>query len=98
LAGLELVPGLLSGLEWRVGRMRDAIAADLHATDRANELVGQGHPFREAYRQAAAEIDQLGRREPEESLRARISPGGCARLELAALQARLEGLLANPAK
>ncbi|NDY94193.1 argininosuccinate lyase [Wenzhouxiangella limi] len=93
LAGLELAPGMLSGLEWQTERMRSAIAPELHATDRANELVGQGQPFREAYRQAAAEIDGLGRRRAEDSLRARISPGGCARLELGTLKTRLEGLL-----
>lgn len=90
LAGLELVPGLLVGLDWNVDRMRAAIAPELHATDRANELVGRGAPFREAYRQAAAEIDQLGRRRPEDSLRARVSPGACARLELGVLRSRLE--------
>ncbi len=92
LAGLELLPGLLSGLDWRAERMRSAIAPELHATDRANELVGEGQPFREAYRQAAAELDQLSRREPEESLRTRVSTGGCANLELDRLHRRLAGL------
>ena len=93
LAGLGLVPDLLSGLEWHLERMRAAIAPELHATDRANELVGDGRPFREAYRQAAAELDSLSRRRPEDSLEARISPGACARLELDRLHHRLNTLI-----
>lgn len=89
LAGLDLLPELLSGLEWHQQHMRAVIAPELHATDRANELVGEGRPFREAYRQAAAELDQLSQRQPETSLKARISPGGCARLELERLRDRL---------
>lgn len=90
LAGLELLPELLAGLEWQVQRMRSAIAPELHSTDRANELVGQGLPFREAYRQAAAELGQLSQRRAEDSLQARVSPGGCARLELERLNRRLK--------
>jgi len=96
LAGLDLLPALLSGLEWRTERMRSAIAPELHATDRANELVGQGLPFREAYRQAAAELAQLSQRQPEDSLCTRISPGGCAQLELDRLRERLTALTPDP--
>lgn len=90
--GLSLVPGLLEGLEWDAERMRATIAPELHATDRANELVGQGQPFREAYRQAAAELDDLAGRKPESSLEARVSPGGCANLLLDRLHERLDML------
>jgi len=96
LAGMALLPDLLTGLEWQTRRMRSAIAPALHATDRANELVGEGKSFREAYRQAAAELDQLSRRQPEDSLRARVSPGACSRLELERLQQRLESLNSEP--
>ncbi|QOC22711.1 argininosuccinate lyase [Wenzhouxiangella sp. AB-CW3] len=92
LAGLSLVPGLLEGLEWDNQRMRAAVAPELHATDRANELVGQGHPFRTAYRMAAAELDEFAGRDPEASLAARVSPGACASLQLDRLQRRLEAL------
>jgi len=88
LAGLELVPGLLESVTWHETRMREAIAPALHATDRANELVGQGQPFREAYRVAAAELDELAGRTPAASLEARVSPGGCANLLLDRLNER----------
>lgn len=92
LAGLELVPSLLDGIEWQTERMRSAIAPALHATDRANELVGRGRSFREAYRQAAAELEQLDQRSPEDSLKQRVSAGACANLLLDQLQARLNSL------
>lgn len=95
LAGLELVPGLLESVSWHETRLREAIAPALHATDRANELVGQGQPFRQAYRQAAAELDELADRSPEDSLEARVSPGGCANLLLERLQARLDRMKAG---
>lgn len=96
LAGLDLVPDLLRGLEWRSDRMRAAIAPELHATDRANELVSEGQPFRAAYRQAASELDQLTRRQPEDSLKARVSLGGCASLGLERLRQRLATLHPAP--
>ena len=92
LAGLDLLPSLLAGLEWQNERMRAAIAPELHATDRANELVGQGKSFRQSYRQAAAELNELADRAPEASLEARISPGGCADLLLDRLKQRLSDL------
>lgn len=92
LAGLEILPDLLAGLDWQTERMRQAIAGELHATDRANELVGPGQSFREAYRQAAREASQLDQRTPEDSLRQRISPGACANLRLDHLQSRLQAL------
>jgi argininosuccinate lyase len=92
LAGLAILPDMLAGLEWQPERMRTAIASELHSTDRANELVGEGMPFREAYRQAAAELDQLANRCPEDSLKTRVSPGGCANLLLDRLEERLAAL------
>ena len=92
LAGLAIVPGLLAGLDWQGVRMRKAIGGELYATDRANELVGEGHSFREAYRQAARDMDDLSLRAPEQSLEARLSPGGCGNLLLERLRQRLEAV------
>ncbi|MCA1777901.1 MAG: argininosuccinate lyase, partial [Xanthomonadaceae bacterium] len=95
LDGLALVPALLAGVEWDCGRMRTAIGSALHATDRANELVEQGHSFRDAYRQVGENLDQLEQRTPEHSLAARVSPGGCQQLELGRIEQRLTALRAR---
>jgi len=95
LSGLALVPALLRGLNWQPQRMLSAITHELHATDRANELVGEGKPFREAYKAAADEMAGLQQREPKHSLNARISLGGCGNLGLDRLEQRLSLLLGN---
>lgn len=92
LAGLELVPGLLEGLQWDAERMASAIGPALHATDRANERLAEGLSFREAYRAVAGELDSLSSRTPSASLQARNSPGACADLLLDRLHARLRAL------
>jgi argininosuccinate lyase len=95
LAGLAILPDLLAGLEWHDERLRGAIGGELYATDRANELVGEGYSFREAYRQAARDMDDLKQRAPERSLEARVSPGSCANLLLERLQQRLETVVGS---
>lgn len=92
LAGLELVPSLIDALVFDEAALRAAITPDLYATDRALELVVEGVPFRDAYRQAAAEIPALAGRAPEDSLRARRSLGAAGNLALERLEERLRAL------
>ncbi|MBL9104442.1 MAG: argininosuccinate lyase [Myxococcales bacterium] len=89
LQGLALVPELVANLIVDAARMRAAIDPELHATDRAIELAAAGVAFRDAYRQAAAEMPQLAGRTPEESLIKRVSLGGAGNLGLERLEARL---------
>lgn len=89
LRALALVPDLLADLEWDDARLRAGISPEMHATDLANEKVHAGLPFRDAYREAAAGIECLADRTPEDSLRARVSPGACGRLELERIRRRL---------
>ena len=95
LAGLALVPALIDALKFDEDKMRAAITADMHATDRAIELAREGVPFREAYARAAREIPTLSSRTPEESLQARVSLGGAANLGLDRLDQRLRALVAG---
>lgn len=92
LEALALVPGLLQSVEWNVGAMAAAVTPAMHATDLANEQLAAGRPFREAYRETAERLDSLAGRHPEDSLAARVSPGGPGRLMLAALTARRDDL------
>ena len=91
-ASARLVARVLGGLELDVDRMRGAISAGMYATDRAVELAAGGMAFRDAYRAVKASLDELGRGSPERSLHARVSPGGCARLGLDDIEARIEKL------
>jgi len=92
LQALSLLPGLLRGFAWCEDRMLDSISAEMLATDRALDLSRTGVPFREAYKTAASDEHAISAEEVVESLRNRISPGGCGRLETEILQTRLEAL------
>ena len=89
---LALVPELVRRMELDHARMAAAITPDLYATDAAVELAVQGVPFRTAYRQVADGLSQLAARTPDQSLRARVSPGATADLMLGVLRERLDAL------
>ncbi len=91
LLALELVPDLLTRLQWNAGAMRAAIEPAMYATDVAVEQAVAGVPFREAYRAAAKHLATAGEgRSPEQSLAARTSPGAAAAPRLDVLRARLD--------
>lgn len=94
LAALALVPRLVRDLTFDEQRMRAAITRDTFATDRAVSLAAGGTPFRDAYRQVAEELGDpsWSAPSPEESLRARVSPGGAADLRTDVVRARLDAL------
>lgn len=92
LDALALVPGLLEGMQWDPTRMRAAMEPGMYATDRAIELARQGVPFRDAYRQAAEQPLPAAGADPDASIAARVSPGGCADLRLDELAQRLTAL------
>lgn len=86
---LSLLPELCARLTFHEARMAEAVSADMYATDRAVELTREGVPFRTAYQQVADELGSLANRTPEESLRARVSPGAPGKMLLEELRARL---------
>lgn len=92
LEALSLVGPLVQGLTFDRKRMRDAIDGPMFATDRAVELAAQGIPFRAAYAQVAEEAHTLAQKPPEESIKARVSPGGSGNLSLDVLALRLRAL------
>jgi len=93
LAALELLPALLSNLDWRDDNIRAAIDSGMYATDVAVEAAVAGVPFRDAYKAAAEASDTAGQgRTPEGSLAARVSPGAAADLRLDELAARWSAL------
>lgn len=95
LDALAVASRLFAAIEWRADVMREAIDAGMYATDRAIDLARAGVPFREAYRQAADATTDRAQRDPESSLRARVSPGAPGALALELLQQRLAALCGN---
>jgi argininosuccinate lyase len=89
LAAVALVPDIVQGMILHKDTMRAAISPEMFATDRAVELTADGVPFRDAYRQVAAELNDLDGRSPEASNAARVSLGAPGQLGLDRLRARL---------
>jgi argininosuccinate lyase len=94
LQALAIMPALVQGLRFREDRMKQAISADMFATDVALERAARGVPFRTAYAEAKRELHELGEADPAESLAQRVSPGGCGDLLLDRIRERLERQLA----
>jgi len=92
LGALALLPNLLRGMAWNTDRLAKAFDDGMYATDKAVELAVAGLPFREAYKQAAAEPLPKAGADAQASLDARVSPGGAGALLLAPLRQRLAGI------
>src|SRR5690554_6304968 len=90
----EAVAAVLVGVEFDEARLKEATGPELWATARALELVQAGLPFREAYRQAAAEIEALEVPSSDEALEAYQVEGFPGRSRPDLLLERLETLLA----
>ncbi|MBT6411547.1 MAG: hypothetical protein HOK08_03780 [Betaproteobacteria bacterium] len=58
------------------------------ATDRALELVASGVPFRDAYNDVKANLDQLGEVDPKVAIAAKVHEGAPAGLDFNGLKRR----------
>ena len=88
LGAMALLPNLLRGMEWKTDRLAGAFDDGMYATDKAVELAVAGLPFREAYKQAAAEPLPRAGADPQASLDVRVSPGAAGAPALDRLAAR----------
>ncbi|MBR6023136.1 MAG: argininosuccinate lyase, partial [Kiritimatiellae bacterium] len=88
LASLRILPGLIAGTKVNEDALRAGFGPGVYATDRALELVAEGVPFRDAYREVKAHLDDLGRRDPDAALAAKTHLGAPAGLDWPGLAAR----------
>ena len=89
-ASLRVVALFVTGLEPQEEQMRAACSPQLFATDHAYALVrDQEVPFRDAYRQIAAQLDTLAPMDPYEQLRQRQHIGAPGNLGLAESRAEV---------
>ncbi len=87
--GLGVVKLFAAALTPNRAALEAACAAELFATDRAYALAAQGIPFRDAYRQVAAEPAAQEPGDLEQRLRARTHPGAPGALGLGSLSQRI---------
>ncbi len=103
LAALAVTELTVGSLEPDEERLLAACTPELYATDRAYELVQQGVPFRDAYRQVGVSLHELPPVDARESLRKRTHQGASGNLglqaqeeavtrRLAAARERLDGI------
>ena len=93
LAGLAIVPDLLAGLEWKTERLRQAISTDLSMPPTGpTNWSARASPSAKPTASPPASSMNSASRTPEQSLEARVSPGGCANLLLGRLEQRLADL------
>lgn len=88
-ATLEVGTLFVEGITFNEEKLRAACSPELFATDQAYALVRDGVPFRDAYRQVAASLDNLPPMDPVEQLRNRGHLGASGNLGLADLRARV---------
>ncbi len=82
LACVRIMDLTVSKLEVNADRLAAAFTPDVFATDRALDLVKQGVPFRDAYRQVSASLDKIPAMDPVEAIRRRTSTGTPGNLRL----------------
>jgi argininosuccinate lyase len=90
LGSLRIMAVTFERLEVVEENLRKGFIPEIYATDRALELVGEGMPFRDAYRQVAAHLDELASRDPVENLKSKTLQGGPGNLGLEGLAKRAD--------
>ncbi len=87
---LQVCALFAQGIAFNEEQMRAACTPQLFATDHAYDLVRQGQPFRDAYREVAARLDSLEPMDPVEQLRTRTHLGASGNLGLDELRQRVQ--------
>lgn len=93
-ASVEMMELTLRGLEVHEERLLAGFHPEVFATDRALELVAQGRPFRDAYREVKENLSALSAVDPREAIRRKTHAGATGNLGLEqvsrALQAHVD--------
>ncbi|KYC48870.1 MAG: hypothetical protein AMQ74_01550 [Candidatus Methanofastidiosum methylothiophilum] len=60
----------------------DSFTPELYATDRVLELVKEGHPFRDAYKEVGINLEALSNKDPVENIKSKTHTGATGNLGL----------------
>ena len=90
---LQAMAALIPGVQFDADRAREAVSPELFATARALEKVASGVPFRDAYREAAAELKSLDVPDAEAAIASYRVDGYPGRERPDLIRARLERLV-----
>jgi argininosuccinate lyase len=79
---VEIMSAIVGGMRFNTKALTAAFTPDVFATDYALELVGQGVPFRDAYREVKKDVESLSARDPKEAIARKTHVGATAGLAL----------------
>jgi argininosuccinate lyase len=89
LASVRVADRVMQSLGVDEQALLSGFIPEIYATDRALELVASGVPFRDAYRQVAADLANLQSRDPHEAIRNKTHAGTTGNLRLEVAEGRL---------
>lgn len=87
-ACLGVMRQLVAGMRVNRAALKAAFGSGVFAADRALELVAEGMPFRDAYQQVKAHLDELETTSPRAAVAKKTHLGAAAGLDLAVLRKR----------
>ena len=80
----------------------NSFTPEIYATDRVLELVKEGMPFRDAYKEVGINLDSLNNKNPVENIKSKIHVGATGNLNLSKIESMIKEeeieLLANQEK
>ncbi|MDR0993969.1 MAG: argininosuccinate lyase [Verrucomicrobiota bacterium] len=88
ISSLRILSPLMAGLEVREVALRQAFTPEVFATDRALELVAGGMPFRDAYHEVKAHLEDVEGMDPDAAVAAKTHLGAPMGLDLGLLADR----------
>jgi argininosuccinate lyase len=96
-SSLDIVKLLFSNIKPNHASLLKAFDdVEIFAADYANQLVAEGMPFREAYKQVGENLGSLAKQDPEKNIRAKKHLGATGNLGLDRLEAEIQGLATLP--
>ncbi len=97
-ACLRVMDLMVGGLEVNEEALLKGFTPDVFATDHVLEQVAAGVPFRDAYQQVKAHLEELGQLDPREAIARKTHLGGTAGLDFEGYRRRLSEAGAQVAK
>ena len=88
LSSVKVMTMVVEKLEVNEKNLLKGFIPEIYATDRALDLVAQGMPFRDAYREVASNLDKLKEMDPYQAIQKKNYPGAPGNLNLQ--ESRLE--------
>ena len=89
-SSLRIMTRICEGITVNRDALLKGFTADVFATDRALELVGEGMPFRDAYHHVKEHLDELQAMDPQAAIARKTHLGATAGLDFAQYRAEIQ--------